>query len=414
MSAAHPGWDLLAAQRGTERPKSLLEIGRRHLVDHQLEMFAEAGVAPVGMVVGYCADEIRETVGIRAEYIENPRWSTTNSLYSFWLSRQWVKGPVVVVNSDTVVHPDILNRLLDAEGDAFAYDSSSGDAQEHMKVRVVDGRLAEMSKTLSAESASGENVGILKFTEATAQALFAAAGTLVEVDPKQWLGAAVSKVAQQHALDAIDVADLPWGEIDSPYDLDRVRKHIVPQIQRTAWRRKRPWRLGRWALLAAAVLGVGYLGAGRWLGPPEIAWETLDVAGARKVRITTGERTQKWWLLKTGDVARAPVNGPTVLRIDTRSVLPRGAAKSAPYVLEVKLDGELVDWFKRNDQSSTTWKHADWQVGRRRRIILDIPAGAHQIEASLVAAVSGRCLVRLRQSASPDDDVDETDYRGSR
>lgn len=71
---------ILAAGRGSrlgesgkDTPKCLLQLDGKRLVEHQLETFAEAGVSPVGMVIGYCADEIREVVGIRAEYVRNPR-----------------------------------------------------------------------------------------------------------------------------------------------------------------------------------------------------------------------------------------------------------------------------------------------------------------------------------------------------
>src|SRR5215510_10812589 len=119
--------------KGDSTPKCLLEVDRQPLVEHQLRALAEAGIAPVAMVVGYCADEIEDEVKIRAEFIHNDRWKTTNSLYSFWLAREWVKDAVFVLNSDTLFAPEILNRLLDASGDAIAYDSGSGDAREHMK-----------------------------------------------------------------------------------------------------------------------------------------------------------------------------------------------------------------------------------------------------------------------------------------
>ena len=61
---------ILAAGRGSRLgpnsegiPKPLLQVGRRTLIEHQLEMLAQADVGPVGMVVGYCADEIERFVG---------------------------------------------------------------------------------------------------------------------------------------------------------------------------------------------------------------------------------------------------------------------------------------------------------------------------------------------------------------
>ena len=128
------------------------------------------------MVLGYCDDDVREVVGIRAEYIHNPRWRGTNSLYSFWLARDWVRGPVMVLNSDVLFDRKIVERLVSIGGDAIAFDSGSGCGAEAMKVVVEAGRLVSMGKGLPSEDTSGENVGILCFSEETAQALFERAG----------------------------------------------------------------------------------------------------------------------------------------------------------------------------------------------------------------------------------------------
>ena len=61
---------ILAAGRGSrlgaageDAPKSLLQVGRRHLIEHQLDALAESGVGPVHVVVGYGADEVRDLCG---------------------------------------------------------------------------------------------------------------------------------------------------------------------------------------------------------------------------------------------------------------------------------------------------------------------------------------------------------------
>ena len=71
---------ILAAGRGSRlggtvdgTPKTLLQIGQRHLIEHQLETLAEAGVGPVHLVVGYGAEEVREIVGSRAEFVRQFR-----------------------------------------------------------------------------------------------------------------------------------------------------------------------------------------------------------------------------------------------------------------------------------------------------------------------------------------------------
>ena len=104
---------ILAAGRGSrlgessdDVPKPLLEIGRRRLIEHQLDLLAEAGVGPTHMVLGYGAEEIREIVGRRAEFVVNTRWESTNSLYSVWLAREKIQGDLLRLNCDVLFDSD--------------------------------------------------------------------------------------------------------------------------------------------------------------------------------------------------------------------------------------------------------------------------------------------------------------------
>lgn len=403
---------ILAAGRGSrlgshtaDVPKCLLEVGRRPLIEHQLGTLADAGVGPVGMVLGYCADEIKGVVGIRAEYILNPRWNSTNSLYSFWLAREWARGPLIILNCDTIFHPEILDRLLAVKGDAIAYDSGSGDGREHMKVNVVNGRIVAMSKDLPAGDVTGENVGILKLTHDTAGALFRKADRIVaDGGENRWLGSAVAELVQEREVRAVEVAGLPWGEIDFPYDLDRVRKEVWPLIQRATRMRRRRWRLAR----AAAAITIGLLflltGFRAWISPVESVWETVDLDNAERVTLLDGERVQNWGLVRSGQIVRMQVVGGGTIRVDSRILLSEGTEAAVPYVLEILLDGERVGWFKETGKPSNTWHHATWTVAKRDRIKIEVPAGPHSLELRLVASDSGQCLVRVRQRV-----VDEGD-----
>ena len=91
-------------------PKCLLPIGGRPLIEHQLEALSDAGVGNVLVVVGHQADEVRKTLGNRVEYVENTRYDATNSLYSLWLAREWVKGPFVLLNCDLLFHCGRISR----------------------------------------------------------------------------------------------------------------------------------------------------------------------------------------------------------------------------------------------------------------------------------------------------------------
>lgn len=230
---------ILAAGRGSRlehltrrTPKCLLEIGGKALLDHQLAALAALGIHDVTIVAGYRANDVRRVAGSRARIVANEAWDTTNSLYSVSLCRERIRGDLLVLNCDVLVQPLALQRLLAQGPNAFLYDSSSGNGDEHMKVELRGDRLVRMSKSLPVHRSDGENVGILLFEAAAARDLFRHAGALLEAGQREvWMAAAVERVAQTVPLRGVDIADLPWIEIDFPEDLERARRQIWPKLR---------------------------------------------------------------------------------------------------------------------------------------------------------------------------------------
>ncbi len=402
---------ILAAGRGTrlggsahEVPKCLLEIGRRRLIEHQIEALADAGVGPVHIVVGYAADEIREIVGMRAEYVVNTRWEQTNSLYSFALARDVIQGQMFLLNSDVLFAPEILERLLDQPGDAVAIDSGSGSGREQMKVEAVNGRVLGMSKDLAKERVAGENVGIVKLTEATTRAAFEHATALLERGGENsWVGEAITEVARERELRAVDVAGLPWIEIDFASDLQRARREIWPKIEDGKYRRRRLSRLAAWTLGALLLVGALYIGAK--VPPPGVAppmeWDNIPIADLSRVHVDVQGNSQGWWLLPPGNSAAVNIGVAGPLRVESRLLDPETAQE--PYVLELSLDGERLDWFKLTTRPSRKATHEEWIVGHKKRLKIDIDRPG-RLELRVVAPPDVPCLVRFRRAIADGDD----------
>ncbi|MDT4959718.1 MAG: L-glutamine-phosphate cytidylyltransferase [Pseudonocardiales bacterium] len=242
---------------GTLSPKCLAEVGGRSLLRIQLDALREAGIDDITVVVGYRHEEIRAAAFGEVTFVQNDRFAETNSMYSFHLARSAVEGDVVVLNSDVVFPSELLNRVLDVGGSALAFDSGSGDDEEHMKVRLDDGRLVAMSKDLPPAATDGENVGLMHLSAPAARACFAAAAALVDAGHQLgWLAQAVTAVADTHPICGVDIAGLPWVEIDFPDDLEAARSEIWPSIESLEQftRRSRPLA-AFWSAADEAVAG---------------------------------------------------------------------------------------------------------------------------------------------------------------
>ena len=145
---------ILAAGRGrrlgactNDRPKCLLQVGKRTLIEHQLEALESCGLNRVFVVVGYNAAAVKAKLGSTVEYVTNARHAETNSLYSLWLAREQARQGFVLLNADVLFDPEVLHRLLDSPyPDALAVERRNHFGREEMKVSLAGDRILALSK----------------------------------------------------------------------------------------------------------------------------------------------------------------------------------------------------------------------------------------------------------------------------
>jgi L-glutamine-phosphate cytidylyltransferase len=218
-------------------PKCLARVGRMTLVERQIAALRMAGLNDIAVVVGCEAERVRRSCGRGVQFVENTRFAQTNSLYSLWLARPLLLDGFVVMNCDVLLHPHLLDDLLTARYEdallvAYQEDDRSPLGDEEMKVRTRRGRVVDISKTMPADVADGENVGVVKFGAQGARLLTSildervAAGGL-----RDWAPRAFAEFARIRPLHAIGTRGYPWTEIDFPEDYQRAVSEILPAIE---------------------------------------------------------------------------------------------------------------------------------------------------------------------------------------
>ena len=161
-----------------ERPKCLLSVGERTLLERTVDAQIAAGIDEWVVVTGYRAEMIRTFLtehypGRLFHFIDNPDYAHNNNIFSLWLSRPFADGKdFLLMDSDILFDPQIIPTVINTADSALAVNRHElGD--EEMKVVVdADGRITEISKTCDAAQAIGESVGIEKITAQYSTALF--------------------------------------------------------------------------------------------------------------------------------------------------------------------------------------------------------------------------------------------------
>lgn len=216
-------------------PKGLLAVGGRSIVEHQIACLRASGISEIALVTGHGSDKVRERLGKAFVYFHNERYRETNSLYSAWLARQFGRPGCLILNSDVLFHPALLERLLAApHPDCILADRRSKLGEEEMKVVLTkDGRVVSLSKNLDPATAHGENVGVVRLGREGAKRFFAVADREIRRHEwNHWVPYAVDQLCSTHPFFAIPTEGLPWIEIDYVHDLKTARDRVFPKIRK--------------------------------------------------------------------------------------------------------------------------------------------------------------------------------------
>ena len=232
------------------KPKCLLKVGERTLLERTVAAMAAAGISEFVVVTGYRADQIRDFLDNldtlesldnlgslgkpRFTYLHNADYEHNNNIYSLWMAGEIVRGQeFLLMDSDILCDPAAVLRIASEKESALAVNRHEL-GEEEMKV-VVDGqmRITEISKTCHPEDAMGESVGIEKMTAAYSEALFRELDQmilnegLIDIFYER---AFERLIPQGHTFRVIDTTDYFSYELDTPEDFHRAQELMPAEL----------------------------------------------------------------------------------------------------------------------------------------------------------------------------------------
>jgi choline kinase len=209
-------------------PKSLFQVGREAIIERALRQFAHAGVPHVVVITGHCARQLADAVSSYTErpdvtFVNNPAYSTTNSLVSLGLTRQWWDEEFCVVDGDVLFDDATLAELLSAPPDTLLIDTSRKYEEIDVKVAVdPDGFITNLSKELGVSETVGEFFGLSRWSPSGATALGHVMDEMIEAhETSAWYEDAIVRLAKRQQLAALPLSAACWAEIDAAVDIPR-------------------------------------------------------------------------------------------------------------------------------------------------------------------------------------------------
>ena len=226
-----------------DRTKCMVKLHGVTLLERSLDALSDVGITRIVLVVGYKSQGVRLRIGdsyaeVPVTYIENPRYASTNNIYSLYLARRELeKDDTLLLESDLVYDPKILHDLVANPAPNVAVVdrhrpwmdgtvvtiSNDNTIQEFISKKKVDPtEYDRYYKTVNIYKLSKEYLinGYMPFLEAYVQS----------VGYNEYYEQVLSIVTslETQKLAAMPLAGEKWYEIDDPQDYQIAQTLFAP------------------------------------------------------------------------------------------------------------------------------------------------------------------------------------------
>jgi choline kinase len=176
-------------------PKALVPVMGRPMLEWILEALGEAGFArtDVVFICGYRAEVVRDRYP-EFTFVHNQAWEHNNILASLLCARPHFAEGFVSTYADIVYRGSAVKALVaspldkvlvcDTDWRRRYVDRSQHPESDGEKMRAEGSRVVELSRRIPSEQASGEFIGVAKFTREGARELVGA----FDAADRRWSG----------------------------------------------------------------------------------------------------------------------------------------------------------------------------------------------------------------------------------
>jgi len=217
-------------------PKCLLKVGGKTILEMTLNNVLKNGIKDFIMVTGYREDMIKEFIAknypdLNVKYITNSGYENNNNSYSLWMTKNYVMGSSILLDSDILFDFRIISKLLESpRADCLTVNTNHKLGEEEIKV-IIDStnKIKHIGKHLNPAECYGESIGIEKFSVD----FFKKLGEVLErkivkeKNVNEFYEASFQELFDEgNAMYAVDVSEYKSMEIDFPEDLKRAEQEI--------------------------------------------------------------------------------------------------------------------------------------------------------------------------------------------
>jgi len=223
--------------RGSPEHKALRKLLGVPLIERGLLALRQAGIERFVIILGHAGDAVREDLGdgsrlgVQIAYVDCRDWAKGNGASLYAAREALGNDRFLVAMADHWYEPAIPRRLIEAaDGDhrnLLATDSrtdSAFDPADATRVRTdASGTIRALGKGLT--EFNGLDCGLFLFSREVFPALERSFA-----DGDHSLSGAAGRLAARGRLDAVDVGDLMWEDVDTEGAMRAARRKLIRSL----------------------------------------------------------------------------------------------------------------------------------------------------------------------------------------
>jgi choline kinase len=218
-------------------PKCLLKIGNKNLLQRTMENILANDIKDFIFVTGYREDMIKKYLNenfnnLNIEFITNPDYENNNNSYSLWMTKNYVKDEMLLLDSDILFDKNIIKELLNSgKENCLAVNITHDLDAEQIKVTAnEDYKILKIGKDVEINKAIGESIGIEKFNRNYLIELFNILDRkiIIERNVNEFYEVSFQEIMEKNdarnSLFGVDVSNYDCMEIDTIDDYNKANE----------------------------------------------------------------------------------------------------------------------------------------------------------------------------------------------
>lgn len=226
--------------RENGHPKCMTEIGEQEtILSRQLKQLVDAGIGEVVITTGLF-DQVLvhyvESLGLPLSYtfVNNPEFETTNYIYSIYLAREHLQEDILLMHGDLVMEDAVLYQAAESRTSCMAASDIRPLPEKDFKAVVKDGKILKVGVEFFEDAMAVQP--IYKLNAADWRVWLKEISVFCERGERGcYAEAALNEIAGQCDIRPLNVGKMLCGEVDTPEDLEEVRRRILELSNKTVY-----------------------------------------------------------------------------------------------------------------------------------------------------------------------------------